>query len=143
MPQQAAEGLEALNVTLLKKFARLYLARKKLDEKSRQLGKQLIEMEPALIRHMTDLETNTVNFKGGITLKKDSTIYAKKKVEEKKLIIEALRKSGLDYLLAENYNSNSLSAYVRERYNSGKDLPEALAEVIEADPVEKLKVYKK
>lgn len=47
------------------------------------------------------------------------------------MIIAALRASGLDHLISEHFNWNSLSSYVREKDAAGEELPPALAEVIQ------------
>ena len=125
-----------LDTDRLKKFARLYLARKKLDAKSSQIGKELEKMMPALIDHMIDEETDKVSFKGGITLRIQPQIWAK--YDDRKEAIEALKEAGLTDMVEEGFNAQTLASYLRELNAAGEDLPEAFKGKIEANTVQKL-----
>lgn len=49
-------------------------------------------------------------------------------------IIQAMRSSGLGHLIAEGYNSNSLSGAIREYFKNDDELPEELAKVLVTEP---------
>ena len=87
-----------LAIGQLKKFAGLYLARKKIREMDEKLTKKIMAMQQALIDHLIDHEVNSLPLKGGRTIYIDSKIWPKKKSEDitTEQITEALRKDGLD-----------------------------------------------
>ena len=65
------------------------------------------------------------------------------KIADKQAAIEALEAAGLtEYIkpAGKSYNSQSVSAFVRECVNQGEDLPESFAGVIEINRVPKIKV---
>jgi len=118
------------------------LAIKEIEEDVDKRKKKLAEQETALIDHMIDQGVHTVSLKGGITLSINTLVWAKKLVNDKNEIITAIRESNLAFLVEEGYNSNRLSAYLRELNSENKPIPAALAKVISANPVSKLSAKK-
>ena len=130
-----------LDTALLGKFARLYLARKKLREKDAELTKRLTEMEQPLIDHMRDQGDDAVeqiSLKGGRTLVLNTTIWAKVLVDDKKPLIEALQALDLGYMTSAGVNHQSLSSYLRGLEAEGEELPAELRGLVKANPVDKL-----
>ena len=131
-----------LDTALLGKYARLYLARKALKDKYNELTTKLIAMEQPLIDHMKDQGDDAVerlSLKGGRTLSISSQIWAKILVEDKLEVVKALRTIDKEHLISgETVNHQSLSAWLRELDNEGKDLPIELNGLVEPNPVEKL-----
>jgi hypothetical protein len=131
----------ALNTDELKRFGRLYLARKKIREKDRELTKEIGKLEGPLMEHMATEEVDKVSLKGGITLNISTIIYAKKKAPDH-LIAEALKAIGRDDLVNTVINSTSLSKAVREIIERGEDLPEEFRGLVAAEPKSNLKARK-
>jgi len=137
-----------LNTKMLKKYSRLYLARKKLKEKYNELTTELGKMESSLIQHMITEEIDKFNFKGGITVSIKQLIWPKCLVKnevgknDNKAIINALKSGGLDYMVDEGYSVQTLASYLREMDASNEALPESFKGIIEPNPVKSLVVKK-
>jgi len=128
----------ALDTDRFKKFARLSLAKKKLKAKHDSIGRDLDKMMPQLIEDLINEEVDKISLKGGITVFIRPQIWPKWKTEDKRKRVEALKEAGFKDLVEEGFNTNSLAAILRELDATGKDLPEVLKEVLEANTVEKL-----
>ena len=134
----------ALDIKELGRYARLYLARKKLKEKYDALTKKLVPMEKALINHMLDQDepVERISLKGGITIDIGTMIWAKVLTDDKQKLAEALTEAGLEHMLSSGVNAQSLSAYLRELDRENQPLPDILKDLIEPNPVDSLKVRK-
>lgn len=55
-------------------------------------------------------------------------------------IRQALRDAGLDYMMSENYSASSLTAYLKELRQAGKDIPAALATVVKLVPSSEIRL---
>ena len=136
---------ETLNIGQLKKYAALYLARKKLKQAYDKLGKRLEKMAPSLIDHMQDHEVRNLPLKGGRTIYIDTKIWSKYLPGKNGLdVVTAAREDGLFDSLGgkEVINAQTLASYLRELNQEEKALPENLAKVIEPNPVSNLIVKK-
>lgn len=136
---------ETLNIGQLKKYAGLYLARKKLKQAYDKLGKRLEKMAPSLINHMQDHELLKLPLKGGRTLYIDTKIWSKYLPGKDGLdVVTAAKEDGLYILLGgkEAINAQSMASYLRELDKEEKPLPKNLAGVIEPNPVSNLIVKK-
>jgi hypothetical protein len=64
----------------------------------------------------------------------DRSIYLAEELyvgaEDKEAVCEVLKAMGMEDLVKESYNTNTLSAYVRELERTGEGVPFALADVI-------------
>lgn len=129
-----------LNIKKLKEYARIYFARKALDRKSKQLNKILEKMEPTLIDHINEYEANTgIDMKtlplknaGGLTFKRNTIIWAKLP-EGKPAAAKVLKATGHGDMVAENFDSGSLSALLRELDKAG-EIPREFKGIIEKNP---------
>ena len=136
---------ETLNIGRLKKYAGLYLARKKLKQAYDKLGKRLEKMAPSLINHMQDHELLKLPLKGGRTLYIDTKIWSKYLPGKDALdMVTAAKEDGLFILLGgkEVINAQTMASYLRELNEEEKPLPKNLAGVIEPNPVSNLIVKK-
>jgi len=129
-----------LNTDLLKKYARKYLARKKLREKDSQLTDELMAMQKTLLDHMEVEEISKFSFKGGVTVFTKTLIWAK--YDDRNKAIKALKKAGLGEMVAEGFNAQTLASYLREQDKAEQELPESFEGVIESNPVQTLIVKK-
>lgn len=125
-----------LDTNELKKFARLYLARKKLKEKYNELTKTLESMTPGLLDHLIDEEVDTVSLKGGAVVSIQTQIWPK--YRDRGEVAKALKAAGMSDMVEENFNNQTLASYLRELIASGNELPEPLRGVLEPNPVSKL-----
>lgn len=126
-----------LNTEKLMKFARLYKARKKLKAKYEKIGKELEAMEGPLLAHLADEQIEKVNLVGGYVVYTDTKIWPRL-LAPKEAVIKALKDCGHGDIVAENYNTNTLAAWLRELDMEEKELPEELQDFIEPNRVTSL-----
>ena len=133
---------DTLAIGQLKKFARLYMARKAIRRKDKELTKQLADMQIPLIDHLLEHDLTTLPLKGGRTIYMQPRIDPKYRDEKytREDIIEAMQKDGLNALVSKNFNSQQLASYLKELYDNDQKLPEHLDEIIEMVPTTNLVV---
>jgi hypothetical protein len=129
-----------LNTQMLKKYARKYLARKKIREKDTQLTEELEKMQKVLLDHMGVEEIQKFSFKGGITVSIKKLIWGK--YNDRALVIKALKKAGLGDMVSEGFNAQTIASYLREMDKAERDLPKEFKGVLEANRVQTLTVKK-
>jgi hypothetical protein len=125
-----------LNTNMLKKYARKYLARKKIREKDTQLTEELEKMQKILLDHMDVEDTQRFSFKGGITVFRRRQIWGK--YNDRKLVIKALKKAGLGDMVSEGFHAQTIASYLREMDKAERNLPEELKGVLEINRDETL-----
>jgi len=130
-----------LDIRILKKFARL---EKKRDALKNALNKTEAELSPLnefVTDHLIDCGISNISIDGrNLFIRHD--IYAKL-LTNKDDATKALKKAGLKEYIDEGFNTNSLSAYVREKIKSKEDLPEAFDGIIGASHVYRARSNKK
>lgn len=127
---------DTLAIGQLKKFANLYLARKKIREKDKELTARLMEMQTPLIDHLLDHGLLNLPLKGGNTISMRPRIVPKmKNGATREQVMQALIRDGLGDLVSDNYNTNQLSSYLSDLEKSDEPLPKHLSEVIEIDRI--------
>lgn len=133
---------DTLAIGQLKKFARLYLARKKIRAKEKQLTAQIQNMQTNLIDHLLDHEIVNLPLKGGRTIHMRTTYYPKFKDPSftKQDVIRALKADGITELVQDDYNAKRFASYLTELVKEDKKLPKNLSEIVETSPVTNLVV---
>lgn len=133
-----------LNTTIIGKFARIYLARKKLKEKYDALTQELSKMESGLIEHMMDQDepVTKVSLRGGITVDIKNTLWAKIITDDKEKLIATLQEIGLGHITTSGANHMALSSYLRELDAKGEKIPPELEGLVEKNFVDTLRVRK-
>jgi len=121
-----------MNTAALKRYANWFFAKQKLKAKLKQIEEKLEKESLILIDHLADLEVDKVSLKGGITLSTRTVIWAKCK--DKKSAINAIKEAGEEWMIEEGFNSITLSSFLRELNNTGKELPKEFKGVIESNP---------
>lgn len=96
---------------IIKRFVSLDKRRRKLDAELKTVKTELTELEPTVREQMTKagMQKLSVN---GVLLYIKRQIWAKA-LEDKQATIAAIKECMPEYI-GENYNSNSLSAWLRE-----------------------------
>lgn len=132
-----------LNTDKLKAYGKLKLAIKKLEDKAGQLKEKASVMESSLVDHLIDEGFDKVSIRdgSGMIIYIHTQLWAK--CPDKLKAIQALRDAGLGYMVEEGFNSNRLSAYLRELAQENKDLPKEFEGVISSSPVQKLMVKRR
>jgi response regulator RpfG family c-di-GMP phosphodiesterase len=110
------------------RFAKLSEVKSNLEAKLDRVKAKMALLEPHLLDQLTDAQINQLKLAGGHTIYIRRQIWAT--ISDRPSAIEALKEAGMEDYVAENFNSNSLSAYVRETLESGEDLPDSFEGVI-------------
>lgn len=121
-------------MNLAKKIASLTVEKRKLDEALRAVKDQIAELEPEMLNHMMEDQMDRLHLTVDgekVTLYIHRMMYAKPREGDRATVVSTLKRCGMSDFVTENYNSNSLSAYVRERLASGSPLQPTLSGVIE------------
>jgi hypothetical protein len=101
-----------VNLEQLKEFVCLENRKKELDAEQKQVKQQLDDLEDALVPQFIQngIQKMTVD---GRTVSLVHDIYASP-LYDRDDVVAALKQSELGQYVAENYNTNSLTAFVRE-----------------------------
>src|ERR1035441_7258041 len=102
-----------MNQEQLKGFVCLEKRKRDLDAELKQVKQQIDDLEQALIPQFIELGAEPSVRVDGLTIWLVQEIYASP-INDREEVANALKLSELGQYVAENYNSNSLSAYVRE-----------------------------
>ena len=118
-----------MDMNLAKRFAALILRKRNSEDELRAVKSEIASLEPLLLEEMRNNQMERLHMA-------DTTLYmhrmlVTKPKGDRQQVVERLRQCGLGDLLTENYNSNTLSAWVREHLANGEQLPELLAPVVE------------
>jgi hypothetical protein len=115
------------------------MARQMLRAKDKEMTEWIVKEQKELIEHLVDEGVGTFALKrDGLTIFTKTLIWAKMK-RPKDEVIRALKDCPeTKELVAESFNSQRLSSYLRELNKADKELPEELKKVIEPDTVSNL-----
>lgn len=118
----------------LKKFLRLTRDKKALDVKLEKVKQDLKESEKVLRAQFekAGLDSTKVD---GTTIYLHRQVWARAKDGDRGAVLVALRETEMDEYITENFNTNSLSAYVRECEKEGQEIPEKLKACLEITEV--------
>ena len=151
-----------MNMEPLREFVSLETCKKELDADLKATKQRLDELEEIIIPQFIEagVPSMTVEVDGTKrTLSIYPDVYASP-LNDREEVVDALKQSELGQYVAENYNSNSLTAYVREVWRevlllakqqnrmAGEEdvraaLPKPLGEVLKISLVHKLSSRKK
>lgn len=127
--------MTSLNTDLVRRFAETTQRKRYLEEMLRETNKDLSTLEKPLRDEMQlagvsslPIETSS----GRMTVYTQSTVWAKaKKGIDRQDVCTVLEETGLDDLVSRNFNTNSVSAFVRETLAEGVALDDRLADVLD------------
>src|SRR6266567_6961936 len=102
-----------MNQQQLKEFVCLEKRKRDLDAELKQVKQQIDDLEQVLIPQFAEMGENPSVRVDGLTISLVQEVYASP-LNDREEVADALKRSELGQYVAENYNSNSLSAYVRE-----------------------------
>ena len=122
-----------MNQEQLNGFVCLEKRKRDLDAELKQVKQQIDDLEQALIPQFIELGADPSVRVDGLTIWLVQEVYASP-VNDRQEVADALKLSELGQYVAENYNSNSLSAYVREVAREQAVLPEERLRVL-LDPL--------
>tara|TARA_Y100000310_G_scaffold343414_1_gene450926 strand:- start:2080 stop:2535 length:456 start_codon:yes stop_codon:yes gene_type:complete len=122
-----------MDMKLARQVAKLIATKRDLEDELSATKEKLSKLEPSLLNELAEEQMDKLHCTVDgqrITLYRHAVLWAKP-VNDRNEVVEVLKKCGLSDFVAENYNSNSLSAYVRERLAAGEELQPTLDRVID------------
>jgi len=127
-----------MNTDELKRFVALEERRRKLEAEIDTVKAEAAELEELLLPQFEQSGMERVAIDGR-TVYVERKLWAKAKDGDKASVCKALKRCRLGDYVEETFNTNSLSAYVRELDREGRPLPPSLREVLEVSEVFKLR----
>jgi hypothetical protein len=127
-----------MNTDELKRFVALEERRRQLEAEIDTLKAEAAELEMSLLPQFEQGGLERVSIDGR-TVYIERKLWAKAKEGDKAAVCKALKRAHLGDYVEETFNTNSLSAYVRELDREGRPLPPSLREVLEVSEVFKLR----
>lgn len=127
-----------MNLNLAKQVGELIARKRSLEDDLRAVKDEIAALEPELLNEFTESQMDRIQVpvdNEKVTLYIHRQLWAKPKDGDRAAVISTLKRCGLADFVQENYNSNTLSAYVRERLANGEQLQPTLDSVIEAEEV--------
>ena len=114
-------------------FAAKTILRRQLDAQSKSLGAELEQLQPMVVDQLNDLNLQRMTTKDGYTVHLEMDRRPSLVTDEngsKDAAHQALKDAGLDYLVLEGVNANSLRGYINDLKKRKQELPLELAQFI-------------
>ena len=127
-----------MNTDELKRFVALEEQRRQLEAEVDTIKAEAAELEGRLLPQFEQSGTERIAIDGR-TVYVERKLWAKAKDGDKPAVCKALKRARLGDYVEETFNTNSLSAYVRELDREERPLPPSLREVLEVSEVYKLR----
>lgn len=118
-----------LNTEGLKKFTELDAKKAELEIELARIKKEMEAIAPAIMESMASEGVANIKINDRTVFTK-LTIFAQ--ISSKADAIKALKEAGMEDFITEGYNTNSISAFVRELTKNDEELPEAFGNAITA-----------
>ena len=127
-----------MNTQELKRFVALEERRRQLETEVDAIKAEASELESRLLPQFEQSGTERIAIDGR-TVYVERKLWAKAKDGDKPAVCKALKRAHLGDYVEETFNTNSLSAYVRELDREERPLPSSLRDVLEVSEVFKLR----
>tara|TARA_R110000751_G_scaffold14829_1_gene48033 strand:- start:233 stop:691 length:459 start_codon:yes stop_codon:yes gene_type:complete len=127
-----------MDMKLAKEYAKAISDKRGLEDQLSTVKDQIASLERSILNEMQENQIDRLPINLGhekVTLYIHKQLWAKPKGGDRQAVIDTLLHCGLSDLVQDNYNSNSLSAYVRERLADGQKLQPTLEKVIDLTEV--------
>lgn len=122
-------------VEILQRFKELNQIKFDLEAKLEANRQEIIDLKSQIMGKFEREGLSSSRLETGELVYTHVQYWAKPiETKNKEDVMTALRLVGLGHLITEGYNSNSLSAIIREMKKNKEDIPEELANVIEVEP---------
>ena len=113
-----------------KQFIELNREKKILKQQLAKIEEEITVLEEILLEQFQNLGMSKITIeKNTVYLKK--RLFVSPKNGDRTAVIEALKDSGLENFIQENFNTNTLSAYVKEQAECGFELPKLLSDSLQ------------
>lgn len=121
------------------RYIELTLRKRDLDAESRRVGEQLDQIEAALLEQWIEegRQSERIN---GVTVYISKRTWATAREGDRQAVVRALE--ALDMRDMVTFNTQTLSAWFKERAEAGQEVPATLAEVVNLEDRHSLNVRK-
>ena len=124
-PESTVAGIDYVRT-----YAQLATRRADLDDEIAAVKARMEEIHPAVLEHFQVSGTQRTTVDGRtLYLKRDLYVGRANGITQERAC-EALREAGLGDFVAERYNANTVSAYMRELDRQGDQLPAVLEGIL-------------
>jgi hypothetical protein len=127
-----------MNTDELKRFVMIESRRRELETEIEALRAEAAQLEQALLPQFEHAGVDRISLDRR-TVYVERKLWAKAKDGDKAAVCKALRRARMGDYIEETFNTNSLSAYVRELDREERPLPPTLAAVLDVSEVFKLR----
>ena len=127
-----------MNTEELKRFVALEERRRQLEAEVETIRAEATELEQRLLPQFEQEGFEKISIDGR-TVYVERKLWAKARDGNKAAVCKALKRARLGDYVEETFNTNSLSAYVRELDREERPLPPSLREVLDVSEVFKLR----
>ena len=131
-----------MNTDELRRYVALEERRRKLEAEIDTIKAEVAELEQRLLPQFEQGGLQRVSIDGR-TVYIERKLWARAKDGNKAAVCKALKRCHLGDYVEETFNTNSLSAYIRELDREGRPLPPSLAVVLDVSEVFKLRTRSK
>lgn len=130
-----------INVEQMRRYVELTKRKRQAEGELDELKKELSRLETKLLEDFERAGVDSMRI-DGMTVYPHRQLFANARDGDKERAVEALRACGLDDYVKEQFNTQSLSAYVRELDELEEPLPPPLAEALDIHEKYTLRVRK-
>ena len=127
-----------MDMDLATKYASVIATKRRLEDELRAAKDEIASLEESVRNMLQENQIDRLPVTVGtdkVTLYIHRQLWAKPKGGDKATLMGVLKRCGLSDLVQEQYNTSSLSAYVRERLANGQQLQPTLEEALVLDEV--------
>ena len=127
-----------MDMDLATKYASVIATKRRLEDELRAAKDEIASLEESVRNMLQENQVDRLPVTVGtekVTLYLPRQLWAKPKGGDKMILMSVLKRCGLSDLVQEQYNTSSLSAYVRERLANGQKLQPTLTEALTLDEV--------
>ena len=123
-----------MDIDLARQYGELLRQKRDLEADLRGVKDRLYALEPLLLDEMQSNQMDKLHLDGQ-TIYMHRILTTKAKGGDRSAVVAALKASDLGDLVAEGYNANSLSAWVREHLAAEQPLPPLLAATLDLEEI--------
>ena len=127
-----------MDMDLATMYASVIATKRRLEDELRAAKDEIASLEESVRNMLQENQVDRLPVTVGtekVTLYLHRQLWAKPKGGDKMNLMSVLKRCGLSDLVQEQYNTSSLSAYVRERLANGQKLQPTLTEALTLDEV--------
>ena len=120
-------------ISLYERYGELYERKRELEATLKAISDELAGLEPVVQDKMLQDGITSAKLQSGMLLYQQRMLWARAKDGDRAATAAGLKRIGLADFVHEDFNVNSLSAYVRELDKTGESRPDGFDEIVQVD----------